>query len=196
MRLTRRSAILAGLALAACGTPEDLTEPPKSPIGDFALGHNIVVGSTARPIPPSRVATAEEWETALRAAIAERFDRYEGTRLYNLGVSVDAYALAIPGVPVVLKPRSVVVISATIWDDAMGIKVNATPAQLTVLEPGSGKTFIGSGITQTKEEQMANLSFAAARAIERWMRANIEWFAPDGPRQVVLPPPGGSATDA
>jgi hypothetical protein len=195
MHLTRRSAILAGLALAACGAREDLTQPPEEPIGDFALGLNVVVGSTARPIPPSRTATAEEWEAALTKAIDERFRRYQGTRLYNLGVSVDAYSLAIPGVPVVLKPRSVVVISATLWDDAMGVKVNATPAQLTVLEPGSGKTFIGSGLTQTKDEQMANLSFAAARAIERWMRANLDWFAPDGPRGVVLPPPGAARPD-
>jgi hypothetical protein len=45
---------------------------------------------------------------------------------------------------------------------------------------GFGKGLIGSGITQTKEEQMRNLADAGARAIERYLLAHDEWFRPAG----------------
>jgi hypothetical protein len=180
MRLARLVAPLAFLALAACGAKDGLNDPPPE-LGDFRLGHNIVVGETAHMVPPSRSATAEEWEAVLKDAIGARLGRHQGEGLYHLGVSVDAYALAIPGVPVVIKPRSVLVLSVNVWDNATRSKINVEPGQLTVFENLglTGESIVGSGITQSKDEQMKNLATSAARAIERWLEENKDWFSPD-----------------
>ena len=93
------------LLLAACAT-NDLAEPPV-PLGDFQLGFNVVVADNMQMVPISRPATVDEWELAMQKAVDARFGRYEGTKLYNLGISVDGFALAPPGIPVVLAPKSV-----------------------------------------------------------------------------------------
>ena len=175
MPFVRLFAPVALFLLAACAGNDGLDQPPPD-LGDFRLGHNIVVGETARMVPPSRSATAEEWEAALEQEIGKRFGRYEGETFYNLGISVDAYALAVPGVPVVVSPKSVLVMSVTVWRDSTQTKLNEEVKQLTVLESASGDTVVGSGLTKTKEEQMRDLSFNAARAIERWLVENRAWF--------------------
>ena len=171
--------ILAGLA--ACTNANDLDRAPVE-LGDFRLGHNIVVAPKMQKGPLSREASKEEWVEALTGAIAERFDRYEGDRLYHFGVSVEGYVLAQPGVPVVLSPKSVLIIRLTVWDDAAEKKLNPEPKQITIMETLSGETVVGSGLTQTKEEQMHNLSRNAAKQIETYLvrQMNAEgWFAPD-----------------
>ena len=50
--------------------------------------------------------------------------------------------------------------------------------QLTVLEQITGETLVGSGLTQTKKQQMENLSASAAKAIQNWMLKHPEWFTP------------------
>lgn len=172
------SALAAAVLLTACAGGGDLSQPPEE-FGDFALGYNIVVAKNAKAVGPSRKATAVEWETALTSAIAARMGRYEGEKLYHIGISVDAYALAVPGVPLVLSPKSVLAITANVWDDTAGRKINAEPRRFTVLEQLSGETLVGSGLTQSKEEQMANLSANAARLINEWLVENSAWFTPE-----------------
>lgn len=174
----RIAALLVGLVLlGACGKKDDLRDPP-APLGDFALGLNIVVADQAQKSPVSRDATPEEWKVSLQQAIEDRFGRYDnsGTKLFNLGISIDGFALAPPGLPVLLKPRSLLVITANIWDDAAGQKLNTEGKRLIIFENTTGKTFIGSGLTQSKAQQMENLSFNAAKAVEGWLLDNPEWF--------------------
>ena len=185
MLMIRRFLGLAMIALlAGCAADKDLDEPFE-PLGAFRLGHNIVVADTARLVPPSRRATEEEWETAIKKAIDRRFSRFEGDQLYHIAISVDGYSIAVPGVPVVLSPKSVMIISATVWDDAAGGKINEEPKQITVLERLSGETVVGSGLTQSKAEQIENLADNAARLVEKWMRTNPDWFAPKDPADPV-----------
>jgi hypothetical protein len=176
MRFARLCAVVALMFVAACADRQALDLPPPA-LGDFRLGHDVVVGRTASMIPPSRSVTAEEWEQAMREEVDKRFRRYEGTGLYHLGISIDAYALAIPGVPVVVKPRSILVFTVNVWDNATQTKLNE-PKQFTVFErTGFGEaSLIGSGITQSKQEQMHNLANNAARAIERYLVENKAWF--------------------
>jgi hypothetical protein len=171
------SGIVVAILLSACAR-DDLSKPPKD-FGDFALGYNVVVAKNAKPVGPSRKATAEEWETALSSAIDARMGRYEGEKLYHIGVGVDAYALAVPGIPLVLSPKSVLAITVNVWDDTAQRKINAEPKQFTVLEQISGETVIGSGLTQSKEQQMSNLSANAARLINDWLVENAVWFTPE-----------------
>lgn len=176
----RPALLLGALALvAACAAKDPIDQPPE-PLGDFSLGYAIVVADNAKLVPPSRSATPDEWEAVLKEELERRFSRYEGEKLYHLGVNVDGYALAVPGVPVVAAPKSVLVISANVWDDAAQKKLNATPEQMTVFEGLSGDTVMGSGLTRTKQEQMRTLARNAALRIERWLVENREaWFAYD-----------------
>ncbi len=135
----RLIALLASIVLlAACTNPNDLDEAPVD-LGDFRLGHNVVVASKMTRGPVSREASAEEWKDALTSAIAERFGRYEGDRLYHLGVSVEGYVLAQPGIPIVASPNSVLILLVTVWDDAASAKMNTPPEQITVIETISGE---------------------------------------------------------
>lgn len=184
------AALLSVVLLASCAK-NDLDDP-KADLGDFRLGLNIVVADNMKKVPISRDATVEEWEAAMVKAIDDRFGRYteSGTKFYNFAVSVDGYALAPPGIPIVAAPKSILVISVSIFDDATATVINPEEKgkQFTVFEESSGKTLIGSGLTQTKEEQIANLSEAAAKQIEAWMRDNREWFGlPPKPKGYVRP---------
>lgn len=169
--------LVAALALAGCAG-RDLSQPAPQ-FGDMALGYAIVVAKNAQPVGPSRKASAEEWEAAIRDAVQARVGRQQGEKLYHLGIGVDGYALAVPGIPVVLSPKSALVASVTLWDDAAQVKVNAEPRRFTVLEALSPETVISSGLTQSRETQVANLSAALARAIEGWLAENPDWFTPE-----------------
>ncbi len=175
---------ILGLA-AGCAPKDDLAETPV-PIGNFFFGHNIVVSENAQIGPLSREATPEQLKAALEEAIEARMGRYTGDKYYHLGVNIDAYALAIPGIPVVAKPKSILVASVSVWDDALGAKINAEPKQLFVFESFTGATFVGSGLTQNKAEQLKNLSYNMARKIEDWLRENEAWFGGEAARN----PPG------
>lgn len=181
----RLSALLlvAGL-LSACAGKNEIEAPVN--LGNFKMGHNIVVADNPQKVPISREADPKDWDDNLTAAIQSRLGRYDGDKFYNIGVSVDAYALAPPGIPLLVSPKSVVVVTATIWDDAAGTKLNEKGEQFTVFEGIDGETMIGSGLTRTADQQMEKLSFNAAKRIERWLSDHPEWFdLPAKPVEVV-----------
>jgi hypothetical protein len=191
MHALPRLAALALLALlAACGAADKDLSEPLEPIGEFRLGYNIVVADNAQQVPPSRSATADELEAAIKSSVQRRFGRYGGSQLYHIAISVEGYSIAVPGIPLVLNPKSVMVIKATVWDDAAGGKINQEPKQFTVLERLSGETAISSGLTQTREQQIANLADNAARLVENWMRQNPDWFEarPGAASTAIVPP--------
>ncbi|KMW59292.1 hypothetical protein AIOL_004273 [Candidatus Rhodobacter oscarellae] len=158
--------------MAACAPPTaDLTDPPVD-LGDFKLGHNIVVTPDPKLVPGSRRATDEEWKAAMTGAIDARFGRYEdGTRLYHFGISIDAYNLAAIDLPGVPTPKSALGVTVTVWYDAKGAKLNEKPKTITVLG-----IFSGAGIQPSKQVQLDNLSALAAREIQEWLLENPEWF--------------------
>lgn len=160
--------------LSACAG-ENVVEAPVD-LGNFKMGHNIVVADNPQKVPISRDADPQDWDDSLTAAMQARLGRYEGDKFYNIGVSVDAYALAPPGIPLVLSPKSALVVTATVWDDAAGKKLNEKGQQFTVFEGIDGETMLGSGLTRTAAQQMERLSFNAAKRIERWLSDNPEWF--------------------
>ena len=167
--------------LAACGGQADLDEPPV-PLGDFRLGHNVAVSTKVQKVPLSRPATQDQLNAAVRAAVAERFDRYEGDKLYHFGISVESYLLAPPGIPLVASPKSAMIVRLTVWDDAAGKKMNEKPEQITVLETFGTGAVVGSGYTLTAEEQLKQLAQNAAKQIERYLvkqKTEEGWFQPD-----------------
>ncbi len=174
MRITVLTFIL-GL-LAACATPNNEKEP-LLPMGDFLLGHNIVIADDAQAGPLSRKADPDDWEAALKEAINDRLGSYDGDHYFHIGTHVDAYVLAVPGIPLVATPKSVLIISVTVFDDRTRRKLTEEPKQLTVFERSEKSTFIiGSGIRNSKAAQMRNLSRNAARLIQKYLLENPEWF--------------------
>ncbi|WP_299680247.1 hypothetical protein [uncultured Roseobacter sp.] len=171
--------LLAGLSLAACTGARDL-DAPLVPLGDFSLGHNVVVAPKVQTTATvSREVPKEQLTEALQTAIAERFDRYEGAKDYHFGVSIEGYVLAKRGVPVVAAPKSAMIIRLTVWDDAKGVKLNDEPEQLTVLETLDGASIVGTGWSQSAETQLLNLSRNVAQKIEDYLvKKNAEegWF--------------------
>jgi len=165
---------LAILALTACQT-NDLKEPPV-PLGDFGLGVNVAITDNVQVPGVSRKVTEDVLNKAITDAVAARFDRYSGSKLINIGVYVDGYLLAPPGVPIVLSPSSVMIVTLNFFDDATGVKLNPEGTQITVIEKGSADTFIGSGLTQTKEKQLKTLAYNVAKRIEGILLQNPQWI--------------------
>jgi hypothetical protein len=198
-RLLRTAAALAlSAVLASCSAPAAMREAsrPEGALGDFRLGFVIVTAETPAVGPLSRTATAEEWEEVLAEAIRRELGGYEGDRLYHIGVSVDGYTLALPGIPVVASPKSVLGIGVTVWDDAKGEKLNAEPRRMAVFESLGGDTVLGSGLTRGKREQMEDLAANAARKIHLWLRENAAWFGVGAEAGAAQAPEEGPASPA
>jgi hypothetical protein len=171
-------ALLVAGVLSACNGASDLADAAV-PLGDFNLAHNVVVAPKVQKVPLCRELETETMTGILQEAVAERFDRYEGARLYHFGISIEGYCLAPPGVPVVAAPKSAMIIRITVWDDAKNEKLTPTAHQITVLESLDQGPLVGSGYTKTAEEQFKNLSQNAVKQIETFLvRKNREegWF--------------------
>lgn len=175
-RLTIPTAMMAAaLTLSACATTDDLGQVPE-PMGRFLLGHSVTVVDKPEIGPFSREATDEAWEEAINFAMKERFGRYDGDTYFHIATKVDGYALAMAGIPVVFTPKSVLVASVTIWDDAKGAPINDEPEIFTVSEELSGDALIGTGVTKTADEQMLSLARSLAKSVHKWMLENPDWF--------------------
>ncbi len=184
-------AVLAGilaLALGACSTPAPAPETiaPPAPIGDFKLGYAIVVAKDAQKGPLSRTATADELVAAMKSELERVFRPIEGNRFYHIAVTIDAYVLARPGIPIVASPKSALIFTVRIWDDARQKQLFEKPKQFTVIERFRARSIFGSGLTMTKEQQLAELVQTGVKQIESWMRKN----------EALFRDPGKDATDS
>ena len=174
--------LMSVVMLAACNGARDLNEAPV-PLGNFNLVHNIAVAPKAVKGPLSREVSEEELAKALTDATKERFGRYNGTKDYHFGMSVEGYVLAQPGIPLVFAPKSILIINLTVWDDAANKKLNEKPHQITVLESLDQGPVIGSGYTKSAQEQLKNLSQNAAKQIENYLvkqKREKGWFTDTG----------------
>ncbi|MCB1388208.1 MAG: hypothetical protein KDK12_03515 [Rhodobacteraceae bacterium] len=192
------SKILAPLGLATliagCSASGENVGPMRPELGDFRLCYNIVTTNEAVQGPLSREADVEAFAEEIRNEIDRRFSRYEGDRLYHIALHLDAYVLAVPGIPLVASPRSALIVSANVWDDQLGRPLNEQPEQLTILESAGGSSIVGSGLTMSAEEQMTMLSQNAALRVETWLAEHPEWFthAADPAADVEAPAAGAA----
>ena len=170
----RLLAPLALLALAACGAGDPALEVPRE-MGAFQLGHNVVVAPNPQRGPLSRTVDEDRFVALLQEEIGRRLGGYEGGRLIHLGVSIEGYVVAAPGIPLVLSPKSILIVKVSAWDDATRTRLSEGE-NLYVLESFGAGSIVGSGYTQTPEEQMRNLSRNAAAAIQRWLLEHPEWL--------------------
>ncbi len=117
----------------------------------------------------SRPTSNDEWIAAVKKDLDQRFERYEGDKLYHISVSVDGFMLPKPGIPVLLFLKLALILNAMIWDDAAGVKLNDKPHQIGVIESLTTKTLIGSGLTMSRRAQLENLTRNGALSFECWM---------------------------
>lgn len=177
---------LIGLALLTACARDDLTDMPE-PLGQFRLGHNVVYVGEPQQGPFSRDATNAQWQAAMMQAVDDRFNamRFSGEKYYHIGIAVEGYVLAQPGIPLIYSPKSILIISVNFFEDATQTKLNDEAIRLTVFEACCTIPLLGSGLTKSADEQMEALAFNAARAVERTMRENADWFG--GVPQVLEP---------
>jgi len=78
-----------------------------------------------------------------------------------------------------LSSKLALILNATIWDDAIGLKLNAKPHQIVVIESLMAKTLISSSLKMSWRAQLENISQNAALSTERWMTSMMiknRWF--------------------
>lgn len=179
MTLFRPFLIGLALFLAACAEQAPQAVTKAAPVGDFKLGFAVVVAKDAEKGPFSRDATPKEIEDAVHGALVEKFGGLDGKSFYHIAVGVGAYALAEPGIPLLVSPKSALVADVTLWDDKNKRKINAEPETITIVEGlGAGGVF-GSGFSMTREEQLRMLSVLLAEKIEAWIKENEQAFFGD-----------------
>ncbi|MEM8979844.1 MAG: hypothetical protein AAGD04_10190 [Pseudomonadota bacterium] len=163
--------------LGCAPAPKDL--PPSDPrLENIQIIHTLVVAENARKGPLSREAKSEDWTEVFEAALQRQFSRYQGPQIYHIGIGIDGYVLAQPGIPIAFSPKSTLVFTANLWDNRTQDVVNSEPKRFVVFEGVSGETLIGSGLTRTKVEQMDALVRNAARDVEAWIADNPDFTAP------------------
>ena len=110
----------------------------------------------------------------MTSEIERRFGQYKGGKGFVVAVAIDGYALAPPGIPIVLTPKSIMVVSANLWTADPQEKI-AGPEQLTTFE-GADTFLLGSGLQKTADEQLTTLSRNMVKKIQSWLLRNPTWF--------------------
>lgn len=172
---------LTCLTLIGCTTELD-PELFGTAIGDFRMTHLQVTVDDPIVIGLSRKLDDDTLKAALSQSLQQRFSQFEGTGDYVLSVQLVGYVLAQPGIPVLLAPRSLLGMNVSVFvkDNGEYRRLNEEAYRLVTFEDAGGDTVVGSGYTQTAEEQLHEMAENAAVDIEKWMRKNPDWFvAPD-----------------
>lgn len=167
------------ITLGACTS--DLSEGVfRSRLGEFQLDTLVVIVDEPVKGALSRDASDAELKAAVTQSVQSQLGRFDGGGAFGLGIKVAGYVLAQPGIPVVLAPRSILFLNVNVYDlrDGTARRLNGEVQRFTVFEDAGGDTVLGSGYTQSGEEQLAEMAENAAIEIEKWLRDNPKWFAP------------------
>lgn len=171
-RINRRTFATSGIALAglsACAVKDPLGED-LPPMGDFELAFTVVVSENAKKIPPSRNATSGALKSVMTSEVERRFGAYKGGTGYVIALNIDGYALAPPGIPIVLTPKSIMVVSANLWRADPQEKL-AGPEQISTFE-GANTLLLGSGLVKDADEQLETLCRNTAKKVQSWLLRN------------------------
>ena len=170
--------LITGLALMGACTQTQVYEDPES-LGEFKLRVNYAFAEKAVQGPVSRDATPDEWTKAIQNAVDIRLGRYEGSQEYDIGISLEGYMLAPPGIPVIYNPKSTAIVLVNVYDVEKK-EFLAKGKQFQVLEDTTGESALtGSGNARTREEQMNGLALKVVDRVEEWLAEEHKddgWF--------------------
>ncbi|MEL6170052.1 MAG: hypothetical protein AAFR35_15305 [Pseudomonadota bacterium] len=185
-----RWAVLGLLAFCAACTTTSASRTP-SPIGDFRLAEVRVDASAATMGPLSREVAPEVIEAALRSSLTERLRAYDGDGLYVVEVDVRSYVLAQPGIPLLLSPRSILILDIGVQDVETGSTFASGDDRVIAFEGlMSGVPFLPSGLVKSSDQQLSNLANEAAILAERALERSADrWFVADPARPRVVRAP-------
>lgn len=177
--------LITGLALVSACTQTQIDEAPED-LGAFKLRVNYAFADKAVQGPVSRDATPQEWTEAIQKNVDLRLGRYPGTQDVDIGISLEGYMLAPPGIPVIYNPKSTAIVLVNVYDVEKK-EFLAKGKKFQVLEDTTGDSALqGSGHVRTKQEQMNGLALKVADRVEEWLAEEHKengWFAP-GPALV------------
>jgi len=157
------------LILLSCSLED---KPIVKPIRDFRLGHVTVNAKDARTVEWGRTVTEMQLTDAVKTAVRDRFGPLKGRSWYHLGITLDAYLLPPPGVPIVASPRAGLVAQVQVWDDRTQSILNPRAKAIAVTESTNPQTLLGSGYNYDAEVQLGRASRSLALQIERWLRSD------------------------
>lgn len=170
--------LIAGLATLGACTQTLVDEAPED-LGAFKLRVNYAFADKAVQGPVSRDATPQEWTEAIQKAVDIRLGRYQGTQEYDIGISLEGYMLAPPGIPVIYNPKSTAIVLVNVYDVSKK-EFLAKGKQFQVLEDTtSDSAVVGSGNSRSKQEQMNGLALKVADRVEEWLAEEHKangWF--------------------
>ncbi|MES0825827.1 hypothetical protein [Ruegeria sp. SCP11] len=170
--------LITGLTLMGACTQTQVYEEPEE-LGEFKLRVNYAFADKAVQGPVSRDATPDEWTASIQNAVDIRLGRYEGAQEYDIGISLEGYMLAPPGIPVIYNPKSTAIVLVNVYD-VKEKEFLAKGKQFQVLEDTTGGSALkGSGHERTKEEQMSGLALKVADRVEEWLAEEHQengWF--------------------
>ena len=108
----------------ACSISNYSKEIPTIPnIGNFKLGHLVVKAENAQKGFFSRNASKQTLEKTLKEKLSKLLSNQNGDHFFHISAIVSGYVLAQPGIPVLLSPKSVLIIDVFIFDDQTQQKV-------------------------------------------------------------------------
>tara|TARA_B110000483_G_C18202740_1_gene546025 strand:- start:698 stop:1249 length:552 start_codon:yes stop_codon:yes gene_type:complete len=177
LNLKQYSIMILFLLCSACSISNYSKEIPTIPnIGNFKLGHLVVKAENAQKGFFSRKASKQTLEKTLKEKLSKLLINQNGDHFFHISAIISGYVLAQPGIPVLLSPKSVLIIDVFIFDDQTQQKVFEKPRRFAIFESFSTDTIIGTGLTLTAEQQLDDLTTIAVNKIGNWLIDNKEIF--------------------
>lgn len=168
---------LAMLALSSCG------EVPKSPNlnaqslqAHFTLGHVGVITTGMAKGAYSVDVQSQDLATHLRSAVTSELSNFTGGHQYNLGIKVEAYTLANPSMPTVPQPKSVLMLTLSVWDDSHDPRPILAPATVVAVDGLYGTSIFVTKPQGSIDQRLAALCAKAAIEIERYLVKNSDFL--------------------
>ncbi len=149
---------------------------PVEPLGQFQAGPRRSSWPQRRQGPRHRAdATTMNGSPGSMRRSSRRFRRYDGDQFYHLGVRVEGYVLAAPGIPLVVRAQIGVIVTVTVCGRRRGHEAERrSPSRSPCSKRCRARRSSASGLTQTKEEQLTAAVAERRPEIENWLREHAD----------------------
>lgn len=116
----------------------------------------------------------EDMTTQLRRAITSKLSELQGDRVYNIGIKVTGYMLANPSVLTVSSPKSVLMLSVSVWNDSPDNKLMLPPSTVIAVDGLYGSALSIAKSQGSKDQRLAALTGRAGVEIAQYLARNAQ----------------------